>query len=195
MASTAWPSEAEIARMKERAFTRPTVPRATPTYPPALLRRCAPYLDQGNRTSAWDGRGGGTGESVFRAMADAIQVSKRAGGWRTTAKAPGPLTGSVLPGTAAAEPSSERWEAFEPGYELDMVVLTTQNFAIPGTDLAERWSAWIYLFDDRHIAENSWRDEESLGYGGTPGKRTPKKKPNGLTFKEVGSMETKNNQS
>ena len=53
----------------------------------------------------------------------------------------------------AAEPSSERWEAFEPGYELDAVVLDDAELQHPQElDLAERLERLIYLSDDRHIA-------------------------------------------
>ena len=152
MAHCVWPPEAEIARMKERGVYVAHCPQSNTN----LSSGIAPvrtYLDQGMNIGLGTDVAGGTGESVFRAMADAIQVSKLR--WRLTDDRLKPLTAqeAFYLGTKGGGAFFGKVGSFEPGYELDAVVLDDAELQHPQElDLAERLERLIYLSDDRHIA-------------------------------------------
>ena len=86
-------------------------------------------------------------------MADAIQVSKLR--WRLTDDRLKPLTvqEAFYLGTKGGGAFFGKAGSFEPGYELDAVVLDDAELQHPQElDLAERLERLIYLSDDRHIA-------------------------------------------
>ena len=95
---------------------------------------------------------GGAGESVFRAMADAIQVSKLR--WRLVDETCKPLTAeeAFYLGTKGGGGFFGKAGSFEEGYELDALVLNDESLKHPQPlSLKERLERFIYLSDERHI--------------------------------------------
>ena len=95
---------------------------------------------------------GGSGESIFRAMADAIQVSKLR--WRLKDDRLKPLTveEAFYLGTLGGGSFFGKVGSFQEGYELDVLILDDGSLPHPQTlTLRERLERFIYLSDDRHI--------------------------------------------
>lgn len=94
---------------------------------------------------------GGTVTSIFRAMADAIQVSKLR--WRLVDDSLKALTApeAFWLGTAGGG-AFFNTGSFKPGREFDAIVLSDERYR-PETasDIAERLERSIYLSDDRDI--------------------------------------------
>ncbi|MFR2693642.1 MAG: amidohydrolase family protein [Enterocloster bolteae] len=151
MAHCVWPPEKEIQRMRDNGVYVAHCPQSNTN----LSSGIAPvrtYLEQGIPTGLGTDVAGGAGESVFRAMADAIQVSKLR--WRLVDETCKPLRQrrhSTWEQRAAAD-SSERLGSFEEGYELDALVLNDESLKHPQPlSLKERLERFIYLSDERHI--------------------------------------------
>ena len=152
MAHCVWPSEAEILRMKERGVYVAHCPQSNTN----LSSGIAPvrtYLNLGMNVGLGTDVAGGSGESVFRAMADAIQVSKLR--WRLVDEGLKPLTAqeAFYLGTKGGGAFFGKVGSFESGYEFDVVVLDDSDLKHPQKlNLAERLERLIYLSDDRQIA-------------------------------------------
>ena len=110
------------------------------------------YLDEGIQVGLGTDVAGGVGESIFRAMADAIQVSKLR--WRLVDESLKPLTveEAFYLGTKGGGAFFGKTGSFEPGYELDAVVLNDESLRHPQPlDLKDRLERFIYISDERHI--------------------------------------------
>mgnify|MGYP000336841919 CR=1 FL=1 len=110
------------------------------------------YLEQGIHTGLGTDVAGGAGESVFRAMADAIQVSKLR--WRLVDETLKPLTAeeAFYLGTKGGGGFFGKAGSFEEGYELDALVLNDESLKHPQPlSLKERLERFIYISDERHI--------------------------------------------
>ncbi len=109
------------------------------------------FLDMGLHTGLGSDVAGGTLTSIFRAMADAIQVSKLR--WRLVDDGLRALTApeAFYLGTAGGGELFNTG-SFEPGREFDAIVLDEGRYAPerPG-GLPERLERCIYLSDDRDI--------------------------------------------
>ena len=95
---------------------------------------------------------GGTHTSIFRAMADAIQVSKLR--WRLVDDTQAPLTAAeaFYLGTAGGGAFFGKVGAFAPGYEFDAVVIDDARYTPAGTlSLMDRLERSIYLADERDL--------------------------------------------
>lgn len=95
---------------------------------------------------------GGVGESIFRAMADAIQMSKMR--WRLVDEEQKPLTveEAFYLGTKGGGAFFGKVGSFETGYELDAVVLNDESLRHPQPlDVKDRLERFIYISDERHI--------------------------------------------
>lgn len=93
---------------------------------------------------------GGTHTSVFRAMADAVQVSKLR--WRLVDSSLPPLTAAeaFYLGTAGGGAFFGKVGSFMPGYEFDAVILDDSRYTPAGAlELPERLERSIYLADER----------------------------------------------
>lgn len=111
------------------------------------------YLREGQRIGLGSDVAGGTHQSIFRAMADAIQVSKLR--WRLQDQSIKPLTASeaFYMGTVGGGSFFGKVGSFEPGYELDAVVLDDGRLSTPRElSLTERLEKVIYLSEDRDVA-------------------------------------------
>ena len=95
---------------------------------------------------------GGFTESIFRAMADAVQVSKLY--WRLVDESAKPLTmeEAFYMGTKGGGSFFGKVGSFEKGYELDAVILDDAKLRHPQPlEIKERLERFIYLSDERHI--------------------------------------------
>lgn len=151
MAHCVWPPEEEVARMRDNGVFVAHCPQSNTN----LSSGIAPvrtYLDEGIQVGLGTDVAGGVGESIFRAMADAIQVSKLR--WRLVDESLKPLTveEAFYLGTKGGGAFFGKTGSFEPGYELDAVVLNDESLRHPQPlDLKDRLERFIYISDERHI--------------------------------------------
>ena len=95
---------------------------------------------------------GGTHVSVFRAMADAIQVSKLR--WRLVDQSLAPLTvrEAFYLGTLGGGAFFGKAGSFAPGYEFDALVIDDARYTPQRRmELKTRLERTVYLSDDRDI--------------------------------------------
>ena len=97
---------------------------------------------------------GGTSTNMFRAMADAIQMSKLY--WRLIDENDPPLTvpEALYLGTLAGGNFFGRVGSFEAGYQFDAIVVDDHSFVTPkDLTLENRLERIIYLANEHHIFE------------------------------------------
>ncbi len=111
------------------------------------------YMDEGLSVGLGSDIAGGFAESIFRAMADAIQMSKLY--WRLVDQSKKPLTveEAFYLGTKGGGSFFGKVGSLEPGYEADVVVLDDTNLKTPlKLSPRERLERIIYLSDERNVA-------------------------------------------
>lgn len=151
MAHCVWSDRPEIERMKKNGVFVAHCPQSNTN----LSSGIAPvrdYLNQGIQVGLGTDVAGGTGESIFRAMADAIQVSKLR--WRLVDETMKPLTveEAFYLGTLGGGAFFGKVGSFEADYELDALVLNDESLKHPQPlSVRERLERFIYLSDERHI--------------------------------------------
>ena len=151
MAHCVWPPEEEVHRMRENGVFVAHCPQSNTN----LSSGIAPvrtYLDEGIHVGLGTDVAGGVGESIFRAMADAIQMSKMR--WRLVDEEQKPLTveEAFYLGTKGGGAFFGKVGSFETGYELDAVVLNDESLRHPQPlDVKDRLERFIYISDERHI--------------------------------------------
>ena len=151
MAHCVYSDEKEIARMKENGVYIAHCPESNMNIASGVapVRR---FLAEGRHVGMGSDVAGGSTESIFTAMAHAIQASKLR--WRL-------LDGSLKPLTVeeafymATKGGGEffgRVGSFEEGYEMDAVVLDDIRLEHPQPlDVKKRLERMIYFSDDREI--------------------------------------------
>lgn len=153
MAHCVQSGEDETALMKERGVYIAHCPQSN-TNIASGIAPVRKYLDADMRVGLGSDVAGGTTESIFRAMVDAIQVSKLR--WRLVDESEKPLTveEAFYLGTLGGGAFFGRVGSFAPGYEFDALVLNDETLASPRPfTLMERLERILYLSDDRHIEE------------------------------------------
>jgi len=115
----------------------------------APIRR---FLSKGIKVGLGSDVAGGSHLSIFRAMSDAVQISKLY--WRLVDQKYKPLTinEAFYLGTAGGGSFFGKVGKFEPGYEFDAVIIDDSN--IPSSNpltLQERLSRIIYCYEDIKI--------------------------------------------
>lgn len=144
-------SEEEIELIKERGVYIAHCPQSNTN----LSSGIAPvrtYLDRELNVGLGTDVAGGSGESIFRAMADAIQVSKLR--WRLKDERLKPLTveEAFYLGTLGGGSFFGQVGSFLEGYEFDALILDDSGLPHPqALNLKERLERFIYLSDDRHL--------------------------------------------
>ncbi|WP_349944094.1 amidohydrolase family protein [Lacrimispora sp. BS-2] len=144
-------SEEEIKLIKEREVYIAHCPQSNTN----LSSGIAPvrtYLDREINVGLGSDVAGGSGESIFRAMADAIQVSKLR--WRLKDENLKPLTveEAFYLGTLGGGSFFGKVGTFLEGYEFDALILDDSGLPYPQSlTLKERLERFIYLSDDRHL--------------------------------------------
>ena len=153
MAHCVLSGDREIALMKERGVYVAHCPQSNTNLASGIapVRR---YLDEGLNMGLGSDVAGGSTLSVFRAMADAIQVSKLR--WRLQDQSLSPLTApeAFWLGTAGGGAFFGKVGSFDSGYELDAVVLDDRRTApvLPLT-VEDRLERAIYLSEDRDVVK------------------------------------------
>ena len=140
---------AEIALMKARGVFAAHCPASNAN----LSSGIAPvrlFLEEGMPVGLGSDIAAGTHTSIFRAMADAVQVSKLR--WRLVDDTLAPLTAkeAFFLGTLGGGAFFGKAGSFSPGYEFDALVLDDSRYAGP-MDLEQRLERTIYLSDERDI--------------------------------------------
>lgn len=143
--------EEEIARMEERGVFVAHCPQSNTN----LSSGIAParvYLDRGMRIGLGTDIAGGYSLSMFRAMADAVQVSKLR--WRLVDESQKPLTmeEAFYMATLGGGAFFGKVGSFEAGYAFDALILSDENLPHPQELTAkERLERLVCLSDDRNI--------------------------------------------
>lgn len=151
MAHCVYLTEQEMKRMQENGVFIAHCPQSNTN----LSSGIAPvrqFLDMGIHTGLGSDVGGGHTANLFRAMADAIQVSKLY--WRLVDNTKKPLTvaEAFYLGTKGGGAFFGQTGSFAAGDELDVLVLDDTTLPTPSQlTLSERLERLIYLADERHI--------------------------------------------
>ena len=152
MAHGVWPGKREFARIKERGVYIAHCPQSH-TNIASGIAPVRQYLDAGIHIGLGSDVAGGSSDSIFRAMLDAIQVSKLR--WRLITQDDAPITldEAFYMATAGGGEFFGKVGKFEEGYEFDAVVLDDENLPTPREfSTHERLERIVYLGDDRNIA-------------------------------------------
>ena len=152
MAHGVWPGKREFARIKERGVYIAHCPQSN-TNIASGIAPVRQYLDAGIHIGLGSDVAGGSSDSIFRAMVDAIQVSKLR--WRLVTQDDAPITldEAFYMATAGGGEFFGKVGKFEEGYEFDAVVLDDENLPTPREfSTHERLERIVYLGDDRNIA-------------------------------------------
>lgn len=153
MAHCVYSSQREIALMKERGVFIAHCPQSNTN----LSSGIAPirtYLDNHMHVGLGSDVAGGFMTSIFRAMADALQVSKLR--WRLVENSLKPLTvdEAFYLGTKGGGAFFGKVGSFEKGYEFDALILDDSNLPHPQElSVKQRLERLIYLSDDRNVVD------------------------------------------
>jgi guanine deaminase len=156
MAHCVWPDEKEIALMAERGVFAAHCPQSNTNLSSGIapIRR---LLDAGVPVGLGSDIAGGANCSIFRAMADAIQVSKLR---RTILNIDEkPLTleeafycGTVSGGSFFGKAGMGYSGSFDPGHDFDALVIDDNISAVPSEmSVRNRLERLVYTGDSYHI--------------------------------------------
>jgi guanine deaminase len=165
MAHCVWPEEAELELIKQRGVVIAHCPQSNTNIGSGIapVRR---LLNRGIPVGLGSDIAGGIHSSIFRAMADAIQVSKLRRALKT-ARGPAPEEPREAPeedddrplrlqeafwmGTAGGG-AFFNTGSFEPGREFDALVIDDSDLRAPfPLSIRDRLERVVYLSEDRHI--------------------------------------------
>ncbi|MCL2562482.1 MAG: amidohydrolase family protein [Oscillospiraceae bacterium] len=151
MAHCVWPTAEEFALIKQQQIRVAHCPQSNINLSSGIapIRR---YLDAGVPVGLGSDVAGGANTSIFRAMSDAIGVSKLY--WRLIDQDAAPLTleEAFYLGTLGGGRFFGEVGSFAPGFEFDALVIDDRS--IPGRrdlEIADRLARVVYLSDERHI--------------------------------------------
>ena len=151
MAHCVYSDDQEIDRMKANGVYIAHCPESNMN----IASGVAPvrkFLEEGLHVGMGSDVAGGSTESIFTAMAHAIQASKLR--WRLQDDSLKPLTveEAFYMATKGGGEFFGRVGSFEEGYEMDVVVLDDSRLAHPQPlDVKKRLERMIYFSDDREI--------------------------------------------
>jgi guanine deaminase len=151
MAHCVWSGEEEIALLKKEGVYIAHCPQSNTNLSSGIApaRR---FLEAGLSLGLGSDVAGGVHSSVFRAMTDAIQVSKLRQCLVNRDEKALTLEEAFYLGTAGGGAFFGKAGSFEPGYELDALVIDDASLAAPfPLTVRERLERVVYLSDDRHI--------------------------------------------
>ena len=168
MAHCVWSDEKEIALMAERNVFMAHCPQSNTNLSSGIapVRR---FLDAGCPVGLGSDVAGGTNSSIFRAMSDAIQVSKLRSVLSGEAAKPLSLEEAFCLGTSgggaffAAAQHGTASGSFDTGYEFDALIIDDSGLATPiPLSTRDRLERVIYLSDDSHIKAKYVRGKELI---------------------------------
>lgn len=151
MAHCVYSDDAEIERMKKNGVYIAHCPQSNSN----LSSGIAPirsFLEQGLKVGLGSDVAGGASLSIFRAMADAVQVSKLR--WRLLDESQKPVTvrEAFYMGTKGGGEFFGKVGSFETDYEFDALVLDESHLKHPlPLTMEERVERFLYLADDRDV--------------------------------------------
>ncbi|MGC4019108.1 MAG: amidohydrolase family protein [Muricomes sp.] len=151
MAHCVYSDDEEIARMKENGVFVAHCPESNIN----LSSGVAPvkrFIEEGLHVGIGSDVAGGSTENLFAAMAHAIQASKMR--WRLVDDSVKPLTveEAFYMATKGGGEFFGKVGSFEPGYELDAVILDDSRLQHPQPlDVKKRLERMVYFSDDREI--------------------------------------------
>lgn len=151
MAHCVWSEDQEVELMAQQGIHVAHCPQSNINISSgaAPVRR---YLDAGIPVGLGSDVAGGAHTSIFRAMTDAIQVSKLRRLLTGQNDAPLSLEEAFYLGTIGGGSFFGPVGSFEAGYEFDALVIDDAHLVPPFTlTLRERLERVVYLSDDRHI--------------------------------------------
>ena len=151
MAHCVWLSGSEIELMRENGVYVAHCPQSNTNLASGIapIRR---YLDKNMSVGLGSDIAGGSSASIFRAMSDAIQVSKLY--WRLIDSGCAALTveEAFYLGTLGGGKFFGKTGSFDAGYEFDAIVIDDANIIGPVMrNIHDRLSKIIYLSDDRNV--------------------------------------------
>jgi guanine deaminase len=151
MAHCVWSNEEETNLLRDRGIYVAHCPQSNTNLSSGIapVRR---FLDAGIRLGLGSDVAGGAHASIFRAMTDAIQVSKLRQCLVDQTQAALTLEEAFYLGTVGGGAFFGKAGSFEPGYELDALIIDDQNLTPPfALSVQERLERVVYLSDDRNI--------------------------------------------
>lgn len=151
MAHCVWSDEKERELLKKRNVFAVHCPQSNMNIASGIAPVRA-FLEEGVPAGLGSDVAGGSSESLLRAMTDAIQASKLR--WRLADESQKPLIleEALYLATKGGGSFFGKVGSFEPGYELDAVVLDDARLAHPQTlTVKQRLERLVYLGDDRDI--------------------------------------------
>lgn len=151
MAHCVYSNDKEIQMMKKRGVYVAHCPESNTNLSSGIapVRR---FLEEGIHVGLGSDVAAGSTESIFHAMAQAIQASKLR--WRLQDSSLKPLTMEEVfyLATKGGGEFFGKVGSFEPGYEFDAVVLDDSRLKHPQElDVRKRLERMVYLSDDREI--------------------------------------------
>lgn len=160
MAHCVYSSEAEIQRMKENGVFIAHCPQSN-TNLSSGIADVGTLLEEGLRVGLGSDIAGGTSLSVFRAMTDAIQVSKLR--WRLCDDSRRPITvaEAFYMGTKGGGRFFGKVGSFDEGYEADVLVLDESRMECPAQlTVRERLERFLYLSESRDVLHKFIRGKQ-----------------------------------
>lgn len=153
MAHCVWSGEDETELMRERGVFVAHCPLSNIDLSSGIApaRR---FLDRGLKMGLGSDMAGGYHTSIFRAMGDAVKMSKMR--WRLVDQADKPLTveEAFWLGTVGGGEFFGKVGKFDEGYEFDALVIDDEPLRPPyGLSIQDRLHRVVYLSDDRHIVK------------------------------------------
>jgi guanine deaminase len=156
MAHCVWSGDEEIALMKAGGVFVAHCPQSNTNLASGIapVRR---YLAENLAVGLGSDVAGGAHTSIFRAMQDAIAVSKLrqylAGNDKSTDDKPLTVEEVFYLATKGGGAFFGKVGSFEAGYECDALVIDDAAFTsgVPAQNIRERLERAVYLSDDRHI--------------------------------------------
>jgi guanine deaminase len=151
MAHCVWPDEREIELAAERGVYIAHCPQSNAN----LSSGIAPvrkFLERGLSVGLGSDVAGGVHTSIFRAMTDAVQVSKLRRALLGESSAAVSLEEAFYLGTRGGGEFFGAAGSFDPGYDFDALVIDDSELAAPfELSLRDRLERVIYLSEDRQI--------------------------------------------
>ncbi|MDR1948939.1 MAG: amidohydrolase family protein [Spirochaetaceae bacterium] len=157
MAHCVWPEGNETELLRDRGVFVAHCPQSNTNLSSGIapIRR---YLDAGIAVGLGSDVAGGVHTSIFRAMTDAIGVSKLRQALISGDEKPLSTEEAFYLGTRGggaffeAAGAGGKAGSFEPGYEFDALVIDDRDYAAPyPLSIRERLERTIYLSENRHI--------------------------------------------
>ena len=151
MAHCVYSTDEEIDLMEEQGVYIAHCPQSN-TILSSGIEPVRTYLERKMNIGLGTDVAGGSGESIFRAMVDAVSVSKLR--WRLLDESLKPVTmeEAFYMGTLGGGAFFGKVGSFLKGYEFDALILDDSSLPHPQPlSIKERLERFIYLSDDRHI--------------------------------------------